>query len=181
MSQGKFIFEVLRPDGSVRLRGETTNHRTLVGVEQLLGAFPQIGSYALTTNVYVSLISDTNFTAVSVSDTMSSHAGWQEEQSYSEANRVQWNSVATVTTTTETEEDGTVVGVATATNSSYLTFTASATISVRGFFVMLGSNTKGGTTGVLFATSLFDAGALSFYTGETVKVYYRTDERTIAA
>jgi hypothetical protein len=77
---------------------------------------------------------------LAASDTMGSHAGWTEFTSYSQANRVAWGPGA--------------AGSQSITNGTPATFDITGSGTVKGIFVA-NQNTKGGTTGTLWATALF--------------------------
>ena len=110
-----------------------------VGFNYLLDA-GFVGGTPITT-WYMGLISNAATITLASADTMSSHAGWTEFTSYTEATRPQW----TV---------GSASGGAN-TNSTVVTFTVSGTGNqVYGFFVNSVS-TKGGTTGTLWVTGAF--------------------------
>lgn len=90
---------------------------------------------------YLSLISSTGFTALSTSDTASSHAGWVEDTNYSEANRPALVFADAANKSISTSD---------------VTFTLSDTTTIKGAFV-ISNNTKGGTTGYIPSMGLFDA------------------------
>jgi len=95
-------------------------------------------------------------------DTMSSHAGWTEVTTYSNANRV------TATFATATTANPSVV-----TNSaSPAVFNINGTTTVGGAF-LTSNNTKGGTTGTLFSAADFGSpGDRSVVNGDTLSVTY---------
>lgn len=106
---------------------------------------------------FIGLISNTGYTGLAATDIMSSHSGWTEFTSYSQTTRVPWGSVPsnaqTVTNTTPCQFDivapgGTVIGVFTVTQG-----------------------TKGGTTGILWATALFAAN-VPVNAGDQLKITY---------
>lgn len=74
-------------------------------------------------------------------DVMSSHAGWTENTSYDEANR------PTLTL-------GTVSGKSVDNSANKAVFTISASVTLKGAFVVSNS-TKGGTTGILYGGGVF--------------------------
>ena len=55
-------------------------------------------------------------------------------------------------------------------NSAVMVFTMSATVTIKGGF-LISNNTKGGTTGTLFATGLFGS-AQALVSGQSLKVTY---------
>lgn len=92
------------------------------------------------TTWYMSLIDNTGFTALAAADTLASHAGWTEFTSYDEATRPEW-----------TEGAAASKSIA---SSAASVFTINATGTIKGGFIA-SDNTKGGTTGTLWATSAF--------------------------
>jgi hypothetical protein len=113
-------------------------------------------------NWFIGLIDLTGFTALAAGDTMSSHSGWQEFTSYTQANRVAWGPGAASSQST--------------TNASPATFDINATGTVKGVFVVGdptagNANGKGGTTGTLWATALFSAD-VAVTNGDQLKVTY---------
>lgn len=93
---------------------------------------------------------------VAAADTMASHAGWTENQTYSQATRPAWSGVA---------------GAAGAsTNSaSPSVFTANGT-STAGGVALTSVSTKGGTTGTLFSGVAFTGGDRGLLSGDTLNV-----------
>ena len=108
-------------------------------------------------NWYVGLISDTNFVDISDSDTMLSKS-WQEESSYSEAERQAWLPVASTNSLENT--------VAVSYN-----FVGDAT--AKGLFICSDS-TKGGTLGKLWATALFPK-SRDFTANTAINVFYKVE------
>lgn len=133
---------ILDPDGSVVEDWfEVFNAATTLGLNYLLDTGFRSGSPI--TSWYIGLINDSGFSAVSAGDTMSSHAGWVELQNYDEATRPQWSPAAA---------SGGI-----AQNSTAISYTIDGARTVRGLFVT-SVNTKGGTTGTLWATAVEAAG-----------------------
>lgn len=106
---------------------------------------------------YKGLIDLTSFSTLAAGDTMSSHAGWIELTSYTEATRPGWG-------------PGAASGQAT-TNATPTTFSINATCTCKGIFVV-SNNTKGGTTGVLWATGTFSGGDVALVSGDQLKTTY---------
>lgn len=105
---------------------------------------------------YIGLINLTSFSALAAGDTMSSHSGWVEFTTYSQANRVQWTSGASASQSV--------------TNGTPATFDMSGTGTVKGIFIT-SSNTKSGTTGKLWSTALFSAD-VPVVNGDQLKITY---------
>jgi len=85
-------------------------------------------------NWYIGLINNSGFTAVSTTDTMASHPGWTELTNYDEGTRPEWNPDAASSQSM--------------TNSTGRTFTFSATVSCKGYF-LTDKSAKGATSGTL--------------------------------
>lgn len=106
---------------------------------------------------YAGFIDSSGFTAVNdATDTMASHAGWNEFTTYSEANRVSW--------TTAAAASGQI------SNTSTMNFNITGTGTLKGIFIT-SNNTKSGTTGTLWATALF-ASPVPVSNGDLIKITY---------
>ena len=75
--KGKFVVECVGADGKVKWRDEFHNTVVTVGKNLALDTLLAGSSYSVT-GPYMGLISSTSYSAISASDTMSSHAGWLE-------------------------------------------------------------------------------------------------------
>ena len=108
------------------------------------------------TTWYMGLIDNSGYSAVANADTMSSHAGWNEFTTYSQATRPEW---------TEGASSSQVM-----TNSAAIQFSITGSGTLKG--ILLASNsTKGGTTGTLWSTALFSAN-LIVTSGDTLELTY---------
>jgi len=105
---------------------------------------------------YIGLIDNSGFSSLADTDTMSSHSGWNEFTSYSEANRVGWGPGAAASQSI--------------TNATAATFNITGSGTVKGPFIT-SNNTKGGTTGYLWATALFSAD-VPVNNGDQLKITY---------
>jgi hypothetical protein len=105
---------------------------------------------------YIGLISLTSYSALAATDVMSSHGGWTEFTSYSQANRVAWGPDAAASQSV--------------TNGTPATFDMSSSGTVKGVFIT-SNNTKGGTSGKLWSTALFSAD-VPVVNGDQLKVTY---------
>lgn len=139
---GKFVLEIVRKTGEV-LTYEFPNGSTTQGKNYLLDAgFRNSGT---TANWYMSLIDATGFVELLAADTAASHTGWTEFQDYDNTTRPAW---------TKSAASGGIMNASAATS-----FTISAVGSgqaIKGAFIA-SSNTKGGGSGVLWATGQFPA------------------------
>ena len=151
--KGKYELELIRKNGR-RIMIETSNGVTNEGLNTILDNM--FHNTAQTPTWYVGLIDNVNFSAVDPSDTMGSHAGWQELDNYSDANRVEW--------TEDASSNGSI------TNSVAISFNISADGSVKGLF-LTSDNTKGGSVGILWATAVFPS-AVQVINGDVLKVTY---------
>ncbi len=108
------------------------------------------------TTWYIGLIDASGYTAVAAGDTMASHAGWTEFTTYSEATRPAWGvgAAAGKAITNATPEDFNITGAAT----------------LKGIF-STSNNTKGGSSGTLWATALF-ASDLAVVATDVLKITY---------
>lgn len=88
---------------------------------------------------YAGVIAGSGFSAVSVNDTMGSHAGWTELTGYSESVRQTWSPGAAA------------AGVIA--NATAMAFTINASTTAQGIFIT-SVNTKSGTTGTLWCTAV---------------------------
>jgi hypothetical protein len=123
------------------------------GLTHLLNT--QFAAGSQVTAWYFGLIGNTSFSAISIADTMASHAGWTESTAYAEAARQAWSpSVAS--------------GVAS--NTTVAVFTPNASVTLRGAFITSVS-TKGGATGTLWSAGQFDA-LQALASGQALRLTY---------
>ena len=152
--------DIYNADGSFNRREKLTlrfwNGITTAGINNLFNVY--FGATSKASAWYLGLIASSGYSALSAADTISSHAGWTEETSnYSQTNRPTW--------TPASASGGSV------SNSSSVDFTMTGSVTVKGIFVV-NENTKGGTTGTLWATALFTSGDQALVIGQTLKVTY---------
>jgi len=105
---------------------------------------------------YVGLVDLSGYSALAAADTMSSHAGWNEFTSYTEANRVAWGPGSASSQSV--------------TNASPATFNINGSGTVKGVFIT-SNNTKSGTSGTLWATALFGSD-VPVTSGDQLKITY---------
>lgn len=151
--RGKMKVQHIR-NGKVIGEYEFPNGITNVGLNHLL----DVGFHgsSATATWYVGLIDNSGYSAVADSDTMSSHAGWNEFTTYSDATRIGWVEDAAASRAI--------------TNSTPSTFNINGSGTVRGVFIT-SDNTKSGTSGTLWATALF-ASTVAVTNGDQLKVTY---------
>lgn len=105
---------------------------------------------------YLGLIDSSGYSALASADTMSSHVGWNEFTTYDETIRVEWDEAAA---------SGQAI-----TSSTVSQFNISGSGTIKGVFACSDS-TKGGTSGTLLATALFET-AVAVVNGDVLKVTY---------
>jgi len=145
-----YHFECFDKDGNLKWEETVENTVVNVGLNDLLTNYFKGSSY--TAAFYVGL-KDTG--SVSASDTMSSHGGWTEDTTYSNSNR------PTLTL-------GSVSGQSVDNSGSKAVFNINGSTTIYGAFVST-SNTKGGTTGVLYGAADFGA-SRAVLSGDTLNV-----------
>jgi hypothetical protein len=118
------------------------NDITNQGKNDILNVYFNGGSQTAAASWYIGLVSSTGYTGLAATDVMSSHAGWTEFTSFSQANRVAWGPGAPASQSI--------------TNATPAQFDITANGTVKGIFIVT-NNTKGGTTGTLWSTALFSA------------------------
>ena len=136
----KWIFEAFDKYGKLKWREVVWNTVVNVGLDDVLDKYFKGSTY--TAAHYVGLTDSTP--TVAAGDTMASHAGWTEIQTYSEAVR-------------QTLTLGTVSSQSVDNSASKAVFSINGTATVGGAFVTT-NNTKGGTTGTLYGAAAFTAG-----------------------
>ena len=123
-----------------------------VGLDDVLDKYFKGSAY--TAAWYVGLTDGTP--TVAAADTMASHVGWVDDTTYSDANR------PTLTL-------GTVASQSVDNSASVAVFNINGTATIGGCFVTT-SNTKGGTTGILYGAGAFTGGDKSVTSGDTLNV-----------
>ncbi len=141
-------------NGNLKWTRRCFNGVTDVGIEQLLDAQFNGGSQSSTW--YMLLVDNSGFSAFADGDTMGSHSGWTEDQTYAASTRPEWTADA--------------AGSRAVTNSSTVDFAINGTTVIKGI-AAVDNNVKGGTSGTLFATASFSSNA-SVENGDTLKVTY---------
>lgn len=153
--KGRFQVEHWR-NGSLLNTYDFANDITNAGKNDIFDVYFSDGSQTAASAWVLSLISLSSFSALAAGDTMASHGGWIEFTGYSEATRPAWG-----------PGDPASQSI---TNATPVTFSINAGGTVKGIFVTT-QNTKGGTTGKLWATALF-TGDVPVTSGDQLKVTY---------
>ncbi len=151
---GFFDVECYGADGKLKWEEHIPNGITNVGKNLLLDTMFAAGSQSDPWSI--SLIQDGGYSALSAGDTMSSHAGWQEFTGYDETIRVEWDEAAAASQQI--------------TSSTTSDFSINTADTLKGIFVV-DDNTKGGTSGTLWATGLFSSDQ-AVINGDTLKITY---------
>lgn len=157
-ASGVYTVVCIGADGVEKWRDEFPNLVVNSGLKLMNDTF--FAGSAYTAVWYLGLIngpgSGTTFNA---SDTMSSHAGWSEDTTYSNPTR------PTVTFGAASLADPSVIA------STATSFSINGTTTIAGAFLTT-SNTKGGSTGTLFSASDFTGGDRILASGDTLNVTY---------
>jgi hypothetical protein len=157
---GKYVVECYDKDKNLKWVAESKNLVVNVGLQYMAGV--ALTSTAQITSWYVGLYGAAASNTPAAGDTMSSHAGWTEDTTYSNATRV------AATFAAATNANPSVV-----TNSaSKAQFDINGTTTIGGAFLTSGS-AKGGTTGTLFSAADFASpGDRSVVSGDILLVTY---------
>jgi hypothetical protein len=131
------------------------NGVTYQGLNDIISVYLAAGTQKLAW--FLGLIDNSGFSGLNPNDTLTSHSGWTESTAYNESNRPTWT-------------PGPVAGQA-VTNPTPATFTMSTSSSIYGMF-LASNNTKGGTSGVLWATGGFQSGVQTLPLGQPLKATY---------
>lgn len=137
--KGKFHVEHIR-NGKVIAKYDFPNAIVDEGLNHILDTEFHGGTPV--TTWYIGLVDADGWTDFPDADTMSAHATWQESVAYDETTRGEWTEGA--------------AAARSITNAVTVDFTVSATVTIKGIFIS-SSLTKGGTSGVLWATGAFGA------------------------
>jgi hypothetical protein len=156
------VFHVKCHDANGDLKWEVEKHNLVVNVglqDMNTQYFTGVG---YTAAWYIGLYGAGATNTPAASDTMSSHAGWTEITAYSQATR------PACTFGVPTTADPSV-----ATNTAApATYNINGSVTIGGAF-LTSSNTKSGTTGILFSASDFQApGDRIVVSGDTLTVTY---------
>ena len=158
---GVFTLTCFDKDGNLKWESVSPNLVVNVGLQDMNTQYFKGAAY--TAAWYIGLYGAAASNTPAAADTMSSHAGWTENVTYSQATRV------AVTFGTATTADPSVIS----NSASPATFTINGTTTVGGAFLTTGS-AKSGTAGTLFSASDFAApGDRAVVSGDTLTVTYQ--------
>jgi len=157
---GRFEIKCHDKDGNLKWEAQSKNLVVNVGLAYMAGT--ALASVAQSTAWYIGLYGAGASNTPAAGDTMSSHAGWTENVTYSNATRV------AATFATATTANPSVV-----TNSaSQAQFNINGTTTVGGAF-LTSNSAKSGTTGTLFSAADFGSpGDRSVVNGDILYVTY---------
>lgn len=161
--RGGGVFTVIctDKDGNLKWEAKSPNLVVNVGLQDMNNKYFTGSGYTATW--YIGLYGAATSNNPASTDTMASHAGWTENTSYSQATRPQ------ATFGAATSADPSVIS----NTASPAVFSITATTVIGGAFLTT-SNTKGGTTGILFSAADFQApGDRSVTNGDTITVTYQ--------
>lgn len=150
--KGQWDIVCRAPDGSVKWRESYQNVVTDEGQDYLLDV--GLTGAAQSTTWYVGLVDGASPT-IAETDTLAS-SSWTENEAYSEASRVTWS-------------DGGVSGQSVDNSGSVASFSIDTNSQTIGGAFLADDNTKGGTTGTLYAVGTFSS-AKSADSGDTLEV-----------
>lgn len=155
-AHGFYTVECIGADGKVKWSDQIKNLVTTVGKNFALDTY--LAGSAYTAAWYMGLISLTSYgVGPAAADTMASHGGWAEDQTYSQATRPAPAFSAAAAGSKAT--------------SSAVVFSINGTTTIKGCFLNTVS-TKGGTTGTLYSAGLFTGGDKAVASGDTLNVTY---------
>jgi len=147
---------LLRRDGKLKWKGRAKNILPNNAINDVLNVY--FGASGQTTTFYCGLIDNAGYSALGATDTMSSHAGWVENQNISNASRPTWTPGAAASQSIANP------------SAMVLNMNPSSGCTIRGFF-LCSNNTLGGTAGNLTATALLTT-PQPCNNGDTIKATY---------
>lgn len=151
--------------GNIKWSDEFPNAVTTVGKNLLLDThFKTSNVTAATTTWYMGLIASNGYSAISTSDTMSSHTGWLESGA-------QGASAPGYSQTTRRQLTLAAASSGSKATSNAVVFSINVAGTVKGAFIV-NQSTKAGTTGTLYSAGLFTVGDKVVTSGDTLNVTY---------
>jgi hypothetical protein len=152
---GRFVVEHRDRDDNLKAIYEFPNGIVDEGLNHILDTQFHGGTQVATW--YIGLVNNVGYSAFADADTLSSHAGWAEFTSYTEANRVTWAEDAAATRSIS--------------NSTTADFSINASGNLKGIFVSSNNVKSTGNTGTLWSTAAFSS-VVATANGDTLKVTY---------
>lgn len=163
-AKGMYTAICFGPDGQVKWADEFPNLVTTVGKNLQLDS-SLAGSAYTVTGPFMGLISSVSYTAISASDTMTSHAGWLEAGA---------TNAPTYTAPRKTCVWSAASGGSKALSAA-LAFAITGSGTIKGAFLTTGTgavSTIDNTAGTLFSAGLFTGGDRAVSASDTVNVSY---------
>ncbi len=158
---GVFIAKCYDSEGNLKWESKTPNLVVNQGLQDMNAKYFLGSGY--TAAWYIGIYGAAASNNPAAGDTAALHAGWTEVTDYSQANR------PTAVFATPSTADPSVIS----NTASPATFSINGTVTVGGAF-LISNNTKGGTSGVLFSASDFQApGDRAMVSGDTLVVTYQ--------
>jgi hypothetical protein len=158
---GVFTVVCYDKDGNHKWTAKSPNLVVNVGLADMNDKYFSGSGYSATW--YLGLYGAASSNNPAAGDTMASHAGWTEVTDYSQSTR------PAATFGSATVADPSVID----NSGSVAVFSINNTVTVGGAF-LTSNNTKGGTTGILFSASDFQApGDRNVVSGDTLNVTYQ--------
>lgn len=156
-AHGQYSVQCVKADGTLRWEEPLfDNLVTTGGKNDALDKYLSGSTY--TAAWYVGLISATGYGAgPAAGDTSASHAGWAEDQNYSQSARPTAGFAA--------------ASAGSKSLSSAAVFSINVNTTIKGCF-LISNSSKGGTSGVLYSAGLFTAGDKVVQAGDTLNVSY---------
>lgn len=155
-AHGTYRVECRDAAGNLKWTDEIDNLVTTAGKNDALDKY--LAGSAYTATWYIGLISSTGYgVGPAAADTSASHAGWTEDQNYSQGARP--------TAAFSAAAAGSKA------LSSALAFSINAGTTIKGCF-LISVSTKGGSTGILYSAGLFTGGDKVVANGDTLNVSY---------
>lgn len=163
-ARGTYLIECVGADGKLKWQDKAQNLVTTVGKNEVLDKALAGSSYTVV-GPYLGLISSASYSAVAVSDTMSSHGGWTEAGG------------ANPPTYSGSRKTAVWAGASAGAKplAAPLSFGITSSGTVKGCFMVFGSaatNTVDGTAGILLSAGLFSGGDKTVASGDTLNVSY---------
>ena len=150
---GRWVLERYRRDGAFLSSQEVPNDIMLAQIDDLLDVYFDSGNPPASWSI--GLIGGTSV-SITTADSMSSHAGWTEDQNYTEATRPAWSPNPSASQIIE--------------NSTSVIFTLDTDTTIRGAF-LTSDNTKGGAGGELWSAAALDTPEVGS-SGQTIRTFY---------
>jgi hypothetical protein len=162
---GIFIFEARDKDGNVKWTAEAKNLTTNAGRQDMNTQYFKGAAYSA--NWFIGLVNNTPTPSYDVTDTMASHAGWDETTAYDTSNR------ATATFGTATDDNPSVISNSVASGGTVASFAINGTVTIDGAF-LTDDEPKATSSGILFSVAAFEVpGDRSVVDGDTLNVTYQ--------